>query len=450
MTSSTQEQQITKDRVLFVDDEAFILFSLRRYFRQHNIEVDVETDCIKAVEMVKENNYKVIISDFNMPTMNGADFMDVVKEISPNSVRLMLSAYISQETLLEIINKSEIFKFINKPWKDKELLSIIKDSIVKYDKELVDSHLILKNESSENAKLKEENMHVVENLIPEKRIEAMDSFIDDILPRESFHNLDLKKHCEILRNEQHQYLNNIINLVSSKIGNHCKRVSQLSVYLGSAIKLDPNQLKNLYYAGIYHDIGKIYELAVQVDHSELGASLLSNFLELKDAANIVRNHHKRLDQDGSASVPIESKILAIVDHFDKEIHREVNSELGEAPKNLTVILMEMEKEKNKKFDAELFDVFKELILKNFKLDMFFNEKKIHISELEESMVLSRPLFNQEGKMLLNSEFKISKEVLKRLQKHHEAIGIKNPFHVYEKVPENKFNYEEFISKKIKI
>lgn len=437
-------EEVKKDRILFVDDEAFILFSLRRYFRQHNIEVDVETDCIKAVEMVKENKYKVIISDFRMPTMNGADFLDIVKEVSPFSVRLMLSAYISQDTLLEIINKSEVFRFINKPWKEKELLAIVQESISKYDKDIRVLRplpdLNIEESKNDNSEITLTNLTVHEE----------DDYFSNILPQEKYENIDSKKLCEILRLEQHQHLNYIINLVSSRIGNHCKRVSQLSAYMGSIMKLEKDAQKNLYYAGMYHDVGKLFELVAQTDHSELGANLLSNFLELKGAANIVRYHHKRLDEEGAGSIPIESKILCIVDHFDKAISNEVNAELEEKPKTLTVILAEMELEKNKKFDAEVLEIFKEVILKNFKLEMFFNERKIHIVELEESMVLSRPLFNQEGKMLLNSEYKITKEVLKRLQKHHDLVGIRNPFYVYEKTPDKAFNFEEFIAKKIKI
>lgn len=160
--------------------------------------------------------------------------------------------------------------------------------------------------------------------------------------------------------------------------------------------------------------------------------------------------HKRLNEEGVGSIPVESKVLSIVDHFDKEPTTEVNTDLGETRKTLTFILASMELEKNVKFDEEILDTFKEIILKDFKLEMFFNERKLHIVELEESMVLSRPLFNIEGKMLLNSEYKITKEVLKRLLKHHDLIGIKNPFFVYEKTPDKKFNFEEFIGKKIKI
>nr|BDT27439.1 response regulator [Bacteriovorax sp. HI3] len=440
-------EELKKDRILFVDDEAFILFSLRRYFRQHNIEVDVETDCIKAVEMVKENNYKVIISDFRMPSMNGADFLDVVKEVSPASIRLMLSAYISQETLLEIINKSEVFRFISKPWKDKELLSIIQESISKYDREIFAREELFRKQGASLADIVP--LEMAKDSLDSRTLEE-DHYLEEILPSPIYDSVDAKKLCEVLRLEEHQHLNYIINLVSSRIGNHCKRVSQLSAFVGNAMNLDTVAQKNLYYAGLYHDVGKLFELAAQTEHSELGANLLSNFLELKDAANIVRYHHKRLDEEGASSIPLESKILCLVDHFDKEVSSSVNYELDERPKTLALILAEMEKEKGTRFDADIFESFKEIILKNFKLEMFFNERKIHIVELEESMVLSRPLFNIEGKMLLNSEYKITKEILKRLLRHHDQIGIKNPFYVYEKTPEKRFNFEEFISKKIKV
>jgi putative nucleotidyltransferase with HDIG domain len=391
-----EEELKDQDRVLFVDDEAFILFSLRRFFKQNNIEVDVETDCIKAVELIREHKYKVIVSDFRMPSMNGADFLEIVKEVSPESVRLVLSAHITQESLQEIINKSEVYRFVSKPWKDKELLSIIRDSIVKFDK---DSHPSV----IENLSISEVKPAIY---IPKEKVDV-DNYLDNILPNESFQDIDTKKQCEVFRSELHANLNYVINLVSGRIGNHCKRVSQLAVYIAKVMKLSPEAQKNIYFAGLYHDIGKIYELAAQADHSELGANMLGNFSELKEAAKIVRYHHKRLDGDGASDIPIESKILAIADSFDKEVNKEIDTSLDEKPRTLTDIIGSMMNEKGKKFDAEIMDTFKEIILKDFKLEMFFNETKIHLTDIEDGMVLSRPLFNIEGKLLLNSEYKIN-------------------------------------------
>lgn len=412
------------DKILFVDDEAFILFSLRRYFKQNNIEVDVETDCLKAIELIKENKYKVIISDFRMPTMNGAAFLELAKEVSPESVRLVLSAHIDQEALQAIVNKSEVFRYVSKPWSDKDLLATIREAIQKHDT-------------------------IPTKLQLEPAVEA-DDFINNILPFQSLENLDTKKLSELLRTEQHQHLNYIINLASSKIANHSKRTSQLAAYVGKALSLPLESQKNLYYAALYHDVGRLFELVAQADHCELGANLVSNFSELKASANIIRNHHKNIDSPDGNSIPIESRILAIIDYFDKEVNKEIDRELEEKPRTITDIIGTMLALKGTKFDSDIMDRFADIIQNDFKLESFFNESKLHLSDIQEGMMLSRPLFNIQGKLLLNSEFKITKDVITRLYKHHRIVEIQNPIYVYTKTPEKVFNFEELIVKKIKI
>ena len=93
-------------------------------------------------------------------------------------------------------------------------------------------------------------------------------------------------------------------------------------------------------------------------------------------------------------------------------------------------------------------IFDDRTVNSVKLEMFFKETKVHFIDIEEGMILSRPLFNIEGKMLLNSDYKITKEIIVRLFKHHKVIPIKSPFYVYTKAPEKTFNFEEFLAKKI--
>lgn len=435
---------LKKDRVLFVDDESLVLLSLRRFFRQNNIEVDVETDCFRAVQLIRENKYKVIISDFRMPSMNGAEFLEVAKEISPESVRLVLSAHINQEALADIINKSEVYRFVSKPWRDLDLLSIVKDSIVKYDRENESSIKLLDIDSFNP----QEEFLDLEN---SKEITLKsDNYFQDILPNFSTDDSSLKISLDSLRSEQHRYLNYIINLASPKIGLHCKRVSQLVFYFAQSLNLPPANVKNLYYAGLYHDIGKLFQYVAQADHSELGVNLISQFEELKEAAKIIKDHHVEVNTEAGKSMSMESKILMIVDSFDKEVSKEYDKDLGEKSKTLSEILGEMVGKKGLVFDAELIEKFKDLVLTNFKLESFVNEIKIHPTDLEEGMVLSRPLFNIDGKILLNSEYRITKEVIVRIFKHNQVVAIKSPLFVYAKAPEKVFNFEELILKKIRI
>ena len=429
----------SKDRILFVDDESFILFSLRRFFRQNNIEVDVETDCFKAVDLIRENKYKVIISDFKMPAMNGAQFLEVAKEISPSSIRLVLSAYINQESLLEIVNKSEIYRYVTKPWRDQDLLNIIRESIEKYNQESlrqnpVTDFTLLPDTAKANNNL---------DLPP-------DDYFNSILPTYRPKLEDSSKNHDHLRNEIHLHLTTILNLGSSKIAKHCKRVSELSFFLGKLCKLPEENMRHLYFASLYHDLGKIFELAAQAPHDEISYNMLSQFDEMKEAAKIVKGHHVHFNSEEGKSLTVETKILCIVDYFDKVVTKEFNKELDEKPKTLTEILAEMESLKGTHFDPELFTTFKEFVIKDFKLDNFVNETKIYMTEIEEGMILSRPLFNVHGKILLNSEYKMTKDVIERIFKHHGLTPIKNPLHVYAKTPEKIFNFEEMILKKIKV
>ncbi len=441
-TVPTTSSLATKDRILFVDDESFILFSLRRFFRQNNIEVDVETDCFKAVDLIRENKYKVIISDFKMPAMNGAQFLEVAKEISPESIRLVLSAYINQESLLEIVNKSEIYRYVTKPWKDQDLLNIIRESIEKYNREtsLLSTPPISLEKTQPNA-----TVSITPNLdLPQ------DEYFSSILPQYQSKTNDSTKSIELMRTEIHSHLTTILNLGSSKVAKHCKRVSELSFFLGKLCKLPDENIKHLYFASLYHDLGKLFELAAQAPHDEISFNLLSQFDELKDAAKIIKGHHVHFQSEEGKNLSAETKILSLVDHFDKLVTKEFDKELDEKPATLTDILAQMEALKGTQFDPDIFAIFKEFIIKDFKLDSFVNENKIHLTEIEEGMILSRPLLNIHGKILLNSEYKLTKDVIQRIFRHHQIVPIKNPLFVYAKAPEKAFNFEEQILKKIKV
>ncbi len=429
-----ENQNEIDNQVLFVDDEPLILFSIRRFLKQHKIEIDVETDVFKAIEKIKEKKYKVIISDFKMPVLDGGKFFELAREVSPDSIRVILSAQITQDSLQDLVNHGEIYRCLKKPWKEKDLLKTLEDSVHKFDKHNLKTII----EAPKNIPT-----------IKDTSVEE-DKFIENILPPIHIEKDDTKKLLEIFRNEEHQHLIYIMNLVSSKIALHCKRVSQLSAYMARSLNLSDQEVKDIYYAGLYHDIGKLFEYAAMVDHAEASSNILNQFHELKGAAILVRDHHKRADSSGYDSVPIGSKIISIVDYFDKEINKEIDSDLGEKKRTLTDILATMKQESGAKFDKDLLFQFSEIVIKDFKLENFFNETKLHITELREGMILSRPMFNVTGKMLLNSEYKMTKEIIGRIFKHNAVCEVKNPVFVYSKSPDKVFHFEEFIAKKIKI
>jgi serine/threonine-protein kinase len=115
---------LIKPCLVLVDDEERILRSLAMLFRS-TYELHVTTDARTALEYVRTHPVHVIISDQRMPIMRGADLLRQVREISPNTMRLLLTGYAELESIVSSVNEGEIFRFINKPWDAAELRSTV-------------------------------------------------------------------------------------------------------------------------------------------------------------------------------------------------------------------------------------------------------------------------------------------------------------------------------------
>lgn len=131
-------------RILILDDEEHIVSALKRSLRKvDDWEIETFTSGEEALACASKSNFDLFISDFRMPKMNGVEFLTAIKEIQPNSVRVILSGYTDLEALVGAINEAEIFRFINKPWNDYELILMIEQSL-KY-KDMMTENLYLAN-----------------------------------------------------------------------------------------------------------------------------------------------------------------------------------------------------------------------------------------------------------------------------------------------------------------
>jgi two-component system, probable response regulator PhcQ len=115
--------------ILLVDDEKNILNSLIRLFINEDYEIITSTSGAEALEVFEESEVDLVISDHRMPGMTGVDFLARVKEISPDTIRIMLTGYADLQASIDAINKGEVYRFISKPWNDEELLLTVKQSL---------------------------------------------------------------------------------------------------------------------------------------------------------------------------------------------------------------------------------------------------------------------------------------------------------------------------------
>ncbi len=110
----------SKLRILLVDDEERILRSLGLLLRMQ-YEVITTTKGSEALILLKEQEFHVLISDQRMPEMTGTEVLRQAREISPHTIRILLTGYADAEASLASINEGEVFRYINKPWGPKEL-----------------------------------------------------------------------------------------------------------------------------------------------------------------------------------------------------------------------------------------------------------------------------------------------------------------------------------------
>ncbi|MDO8991004.1 MAG: protein kinase [Sideroxyarcus sp.] len=117
---------IKKANLLIIDDEERILTALKSLFR-HRYHVFTTTDGNKALDFIKRYQMHVIISDQRMPIMLGAELLRRSREISPRSVRILLTGYSDLAAIVGSINDGEVYRFISKPW-DESLQTIVAEA----------------------------------------------------------------------------------------------------------------------------------------------------------------------------------------------------------------------------------------------------------------------------------------------------------------------------------
>jgi ActR/RegA family two-component response regulator len=107
--------------LLLVDDEENILRALKRVLRSDGYRILTATSAHEGMEVLRQNDVQVIVSDQRMPNVCGTEFLSNVKKMYPDTVRIMLSGYSDAVAVTDAINRGTIYKFLTKPWNDEDI-----------------------------------------------------------------------------------------------------------------------------------------------------------------------------------------------------------------------------------------------------------------------------------------------------------------------------------------
>ncbi len=122
------DRSVKKARLLVVDDEERILSALKSMFRMR-YHVFTTTDGNKALEFMKKYQMHVVVSDQRMPIMPGVELLRQAREISPASVRILLTGYSDLASIVGSINDGQVYRFISKPWNNQELQQTVAEAV---------------------------------------------------------------------------------------------------------------------------------------------------------------------------------------------------------------------------------------------------------------------------------------------------------------------------------
>lgn len=267
-------------KVLFVDDEQSVLAAMERLFLDSEITVLKATDAREALAFIEQEAIAVIVSDNMMPGMKGIELLARVKELRPDTIRIMMTAYADLEVAIAAINQDEVYRFVVKPWDDDWLFRTVLEAVDRFN-------LIKSLQRSDESTL----------LSLAQTIELKDSYTRG----------------------------------------HCDRVASYALRIVSALNL-PEEMRTLVkYGSWLHDCGKIgiprdilnkqgrlseEEFAVIKKHPVWGLEVARQAMLHQVVLNIIQFHHEKYDGSGyptgigGKDIPLEARIVAVADVYD--------------------------------------------------------------------------------------------------------------------------------------
>ena len=165
---------MNNSRIVVVDDEKMVTSAFKTLFKVEGYsDIHLFNNPLEAVEYLRNNTPDLIISDFIMPEMNGLQFLTEAKKLYPEVSMILLTGYADKENAIKAINEIGLYKYIEKPWDNDDLMVNIKNGIER-------SHLLanLRKKISEleiAKKQLQEYSNNLEKIVEERTIELSEA-----------------------------------------------------------------------------------------------------------------------------------------------------------------------------------------------------------------------------------------------------------------------------------
>lgn len=412
--------------VLLVDDEANILTSLKRLFRPTGYRILTAEGGQEGLAILEQEAIDVVVSDMRMPQMSGAEFLQHVRARKPEVVRILLTGFADITSTIEAINKGEIFRYIAKPWDDREMLLIVKQAL--------DTKRLLEEKRQLEALIQQQNEELKElNTGLEHKVQERTKELQQTMQFLEKAHTDLKKSFVT----SIKVFSNLIEMREGSMAGHSRRVADMARNLANHLKMRDNEAQDIFLAALLHDIGKIglpdgilkkpYAALTQEErelvhkHPIKGQSVLMALEQLNGAAVLIRHHHERFDGQGypdalsGLSIPIGARILTLVNDFDGL----VSGTLEMRKYTQEQALQEVRQHAGKRYDPTLVKALAEMMGHTVEKTRG-HEIELRSGALAVGMALSRDLITRDGVLLLAKDYMLDQRIIEQIR-HYEAI-----------------------------
>jgi len=371
------------EKILCVDDELNILLAMQRQLRkQFHLESAMGAEQALAT-MQRDGPFAVIVSDLQMPGMNGLELLGRARELSPDTVRIMLTGQADLTTAIAAVNKNSIFRFLTKPCTPEELIGTLQAALDQYRLVTAERHL-LEDTLRASVKVLTEVMSLV-------------------------HPAAFSRASRIHRYVQHM-------AIELKLRNAWQfEVAALLSQIG-CITMDPGTIDRVYTGEELSEDEKRMFAA----HPAAGRDLLIHIPRLEAVAHIIAGQnleHRQITTapESEDTVSTGLHLLRAAIDFDRLITRDRSKEQA---------LAQM-RQRESDYDAACIRALATFVPHEATMEL----RVLKSAELRTAMVVDQDVRSKSGLLLLAKGQEVTPSVLGRLKAFASKTGIVEPIRV---------------------
>lgn len=376
-----------KPRVMFVDDDQEILASYARAFRrQYAVEVAAGPDV--GLDMLTAGlDVAVVVSDLRMPGMDGVAFLERVRALRPDAVRIILTGFADIAVAIAAVNKSKVFSFLTKPCPQEDLEETLAAGLRQYQLQAAEKELL---------------RGTVRGTI--------------------------------------KLLTNLLEMVNPEAFGKSSRVKRLAVDLGAYLGMEdawrlelaamlsqigcaalPAEILRRAYRGEPLPGDKAYAFAM---HPKIAADLVSNIPRLREVAEIISYQEKRYDGGGlppdglkGERIPFGARILKVALDFDtlEALYRQKRQS-----ENAVADALERMRDRLGWYDPDVLDALESLAT----LPDGFEPRLLPGEELAPGMLLDQDVTDLTGELVFGRGLELNALSIRRLADLATTLGKK--------------------------